>query len=85
MKKDFISYTDGIAYYTRYYKPEAFIDCVEGCLIDSLLIYGRQNLVILLETYVNPWASCFTRYIASSAKDKEILWEMWDKLVNQSG
>lgn len=42
---------------------DAFIlDAAEGCLLDNMFIACRRGIAFVLETYVNPNMSEYTRY-----------------------
>ena len=80
MTKDYFDSKSAWEYVLRYYGAESVVDCAEGVLLDSYLVQGRKCLVAMIETYLNPWSSCLTRYIARTERDKRQLWEMFDSL-----
>ena len=47
-----------------YQNKGEIIDCVEGCLLDNLLIETKRGYMALIETYVNCWTSCYTLYFS---------------------
>lgn len=64
-------------------------DVIEGCLIDSLLIYCKHGLAIAMETYETSWTSSYTisfvRYADNeqSRIDQIDLLNKWYTLANQ--
>ena len=58
------------------------IDCIEGCLLDSLLVECKRGLMAIMETYVNPWVSKYTIYFS---KNRDEVWTLWDKALSENG
>lgn len=54
------------------------VDCIEGVLIDNLLLYNQEQEIFYLcqEYALNEWSSCFRFY---SGTEKPI-YEKWDDL-----
>ena len=63
------------------YKGEV-IDCVEGCLLDSVLIDSASGYIALIETYQNEWTSAYMMY---SGDNDEVysVWEDYRDLVEK--
>lgn len=82
MKKDFLDYTAAMEYIKRYYNngEDTIADFAEGVLLDSVLYCGKASLCALVETYATPNSSIYTRYIATSKHDKNILYDLFDQL-----
>lgn len=53
-----------------------FVDCIEGCLIDSLLLYdSKADLYYMcLEHAQNEWTSCYK----VSYGNGKIIYQKWD-------
>ena len=53
------------------------IDIIEGCLLDSILLYSPQHnkYVACLEHPLNTWCSCFQVYVG----DEEEIYNMWNQ------
>lgn len=56
------------------------IDCVEGCLMDNLLIAYDGGYIVLKETALNCWSSCYEG-IAQGGEAAEV-WAEWEKLTD---
>lgn len=54
------------------------IDCIEGCLLDSLLFYDckTEKYYMCLEHYQNSWSSCYEVYYGT----EEEIYQKWDKI-----
>ena len=53
-------------------------DCIEGCLIDSLLLYdNKANLYYMCMEYAqNEWTSCYK----VSCGNEKIIYQKWDSI-----
>lgn len=64
-------------------------DVIEGCLIDSLLIYCKHGIAMAMETYKNAWSSCYTISFVRNKGDQQSkvdsisLLNKWYTLANQ--
>ena len=47
-----------------YQNKGEIIDCVEGCLLDNLLIETKRGYMALIETYKTCWTSYYTLYFS---------------------
>ena len=47
-----------------YQNKGEIIDCVEGCLLDNLLIETKRGYMALIETYETCWTSYYTLYFS---------------------
>lgn len=83
IKTEYMDNTSAWEYVERYYGADSVADCAEGVLLDSFIIIGKSTVVAFIETYVNPWCSCLTRYIARTKADQIKLWDMFDKLKEE--
>lgn len=50
------------------------IDCIEGCLIDSVLIDTKDGYIALIETFQNEWTSVYTMY----SRDNDEVYDVWE-------
>lgn len=59
------------------------IDCVEGCLLDSLLFYNPVHMkyFMCLEHAENEWTSCYHVYAEEGVGS--ILWDMWNVIKDK--
>lgn len=57
------------------------IDCVEGVLLDSMLLYehNTEQCYLVLETYATAWTSVYSVYV----DNYDIALEIWDRLFNK--
>lgn len=55
-----------------------FVDCIEGCLIDSLLLYdSKADLYYMCIEYAqNEWTSCYK----VSCGNGKIIYQKWDSI-----
>ena len=51
------------------------IDCVEGCLLDNLLIETKRGYMALIETYETCWTSYYTLYFSRDFNDVQAILE----------
>ena len=51
------------------------IDCIEGCLLDDLLVSCKRGMMALLETYQNAWQSVYTVYFSTNESE---IWDLWE-------
>lgn len=52
------------------------IDCIEGCLLDDLLIATRRGYLAIMETYQNANSSIYTMYFD---KDIETIYNVFTR------
>ena len=55
-----------------------YIDCLEGTLLDDLLIYGNNGYIAMFETYQNSNCSIYTIYEPETEKDNNDITALWD-------
>lgn len=51
------------------------IDCIEGCLLDDMLVECKRGLMAILETYINPNMSGYRIYFSN---DRDEVWKLWE-------
>ena len=51
------------------------IDCIEGCLLDDMLVECKRGLMAILETYINSNMSGYRIYFS---KDRDEIWKLWE-------
>lgn len=49
------------------------VECVDGCLIDNLLVFNQGMTVVFYEKYVNCWTSRYLVKQATTQDDSYIL------------
>lgn len=54
-----------------------YIDCFEGCLLDSLFVATKRGYMAILETFVNCWSSCYTIHFSESENEIYSIWEKY--------
>lgn len=54
-------------------------DCLEGVLLDDLLMYGNNGYIAMFETFVNCWTSCYTVYESENENDSDYIYSLWSK------
>lgn len=64
------------------------IDCVEGCLIDNLVIECKRGTAFLFEEYANCWSSLYHVYFIpykeqANNPEYDALWDRFYALQNQ--
>lgn len=65
-----------------YQNAGEIVDCLDGCLLDDLLLYTRRGLVAIFESYVNSNQSDFTVYFST---DPAEIWPLWEKRQELKG
>ena len=43
--------------------PYAEMEIIEGCLLDTLVVYHDGIIEVFEEKYLNEWSSCYIRHI----------------------
>ena len=60
-------------------KSGEIIDCIEGVLLDSILIDSAAGYIAIMDTFVNSNMSIYTVYTAENETDNAAIFEMWGK------
>lgn len=55
------------------------VDCVEGCLLDNLLVETKRGLVIIKEHFLNTWSSDYYCEFVPWKLSME-LYKKWEEL-----
>lgn len=58
IEKDCLSFIDKLLHQNS----GTVIDCIEGCLLDDLLIETRRGFLAIMETFQNANSSIYTMY-----------------------
>ena len=74
---DKFRYNGSIEEMEEEYRGEV-IDCVEGCLIDSVLIETLDGYIALIETFCITWTSNYTCYIGGDE-----VYDVWEDFRDQ--
>lgn len=51
------------------------LDCIEGCLLDDLLLITKRGYMALLETYATQNSSVYTMVFSKNPKEINEIWE----------
>lgn len=78
VEKNCLSFIDKLIHQNK----GTIVDCKEGCLLDSLLIYTKRGCMAIIETYLNSNASCYTLYFSTNEDD---VYKEWDKIPYPEG
>ena len=52
-----------------------YIDCIEGCLLDNLLIACKGGTAVVFEKYVNSNSSCYEVYFSRGNEAENLFYE----------
>lgn len=55
------------------------IDCIEGCLIDSVLIDSSAGYIAMIETFQNVWTSVYTVYMGNNDE----VYGVWENYMDK--
>lgn len=77
---NFIGFSNNIEKLIKYKQT---IDCVEGCLLDSLLFGDKNTEYIAFEHYVNP--NCSDYAVFSQRLPSNDLDDLWNEFLDKTG
>ena len=60
-----------------------YIDCIEGCLLDNLLISTKRGYIALMETYQNSNSSIYTLNFSTDSNEIYHLWENLERTIDE--
>ena len=64
MRKQKLYGLEAVVSYTHTIPADTLIEWIEGCLLDTMIIYHRDDLIeVFEETYLNEWSSAYVRHI----------------------
>ena len=56
-----------------------YIDCIDGCLIDHLMVSTKRGYVSLIETRATPNGSTYTEYFSPDENEIYDVWAPYEK------
>ena len=54
-----------------------YIDCIEGCLLDNLLLATKRGYIALIETFATTNSSVYTLYFST---EETAIYKIWENL-----
>lgn len=59
-----------------------YMDCMEGVLLDNMVLSAKHGTVFVFEEYMNAWSSIYHVYYCKGDTGKcyDELWEMWENM-----
>lgn len=60
-----------------------YIDCIDGCLIDHLMVSTKRGYMALIETYATPNSSTYTVYFSTDENEIYDVWAPYEKQYHE--